>query len=237
MFYLPLLILSLLMSMLMSSFEMAYVRKAPFFNAGKFDDLLHDRTGVMATVLFWNTVALVFGSISLYGLLRSLPGAIVWSGVIAALLFAIVGDFLPKLVAITHLDRVFRLEMYPFLFFYYLSRLLLIIPLASRILQSKYRREEVVDMIMAYLRGRVSEEDLRFAGRFIRSLYEPAYRYAHEGGKGCRYDGEDPTVLDVLRFMRSRRCTSVEVNGKVFDLHEYLKDVLRGLEYGASDLE
>ncbi len=235
MFYLPILILSLLMSMLMSSFEMAYVRKAPFFNTGRFDDLLHDRTGVLATVLFWNTVALVFGSISLYGLLKSLPGAIVWSGVMAALLFAVVGDFLPKLAAITHLDLLFRIELYPFLFFYYLSRLLLITPLASRILQSKYRREEVVDMIMAYLRGRVSEEDLRFAGRLIHSLYEPAQRYAREGRGRCRYEGNDPTVLDVLRFMRSKRCTSVSLNGKVFELHGYLRDILREVE--TSDLE
>lgn len=228
--YLPLLLLSLFVSMLMSSFEMAYVRKAPFFNAGRFDDLLHDRTGVLATVLFWNTVALVFGSISLYNLLKALPGAIVWSGVMAALLFAVVGDFLPKLAAITHLDLLFRLELYPFLVFYYLSRFLLITPVASRILQSKYQRDEVVDMIMAYLRGRVSEEDLRFAGKSIDSLYEPARRYAREGSGGCEYEGESPTVLDILKFMRRKGCTSVDLGGKVFDLHWYLRCLLREVQ-------
>jgi len=223
------LLLSLAVSMLMSSFEMAYVRKAPFFNSGKLDNLLHDRTGVLATVLFWNTVALVFGSISLYNLLHNIPGAIVWSGIIAAVLFAVVGDFLPKLAAITHLDLVFKLELYPFVFFYYLSRAMLITFIAERILQSRYSREEVVDMIMAYLRGRVSDEDLRFAGRAISSLYEPASKYARRGrGKGkCRCDVPSPTVLDVLRVMRERRCTVVNVGDGVFELHEYLRALVR----------
>ncbi len=221
------LLLSLAVSMLMSSFEMAYVRKAPFFNSGKLDSLLHDRTGVLATVLFWNTVALVFGSISLYNLLHNFPGAIVWSGIIAAVLFALIGDFIPKLAAITHLDLVFKLELYPFVLFYYLSRVLLITFIAQRILQSRYSREEVVDMIMAYLRGRVSDEDLRFAGKAISSLYEPASKYVRKGKGECTCEVSSPTVLDVLRVMRERKCTAVNVGDGVFELHEYLRSLVR----------
>ncbi len=221
------LLLSLLISALMSSFEMVYVRKAPFFNAGRLDDLLHDRTGVLATVLFWNTVALVFGSISLYGLLSGYPGAIVWAGVLAAVLFAVVGDFLPKLAAILYLEKVFRIDLYPFVLFYYLSQALLITALARRILQSRYTREEVVDMIMAYLRGKVSEEDLRFASRTIGSIYEPASKYAVKGDGGCRYVEGEPTVLDVLRMMREGKCTRVRLKEGVFDLHGYLKVLVR----------
>jgi len=222
-------ILSLLLSMLMSSFEMAYVRKAPFFNAGKFDDILHDRTGVLATVLFWNTVALVFGSISLYDILSSLhvPGVIVLSGVIAALTFAVFGDFFPKLLAISHLDRVFRLELYPFLVFYFLSHLLLITKLAKSILRSKYSREEVIDMILAYLSGRIGEVDLKFAAEAMGAFYSPAHTYAVEGGDACAEMSEDASVMDVLRIMRERRCTRVRVGEGVFDLHTFLKMLSR----------
>ena len=55
---------SLALSMIMSAFEMVYVRKAPFFNV--FDKQLHDRTGILTTVLFWNTFALIVGTVHIY---------------------------------------------------------------------------------------------------------------------------------------------------------------------------
>ncbi|NPB02991.1 MAG: DUF21 domain-containing protein [Thermotogae bacterium] len=221
---------SLFISALMSSFEMAYVRKTPFFNMGVLDNLLHDRTGILATVLFWNTVALVVGSVSLYSFFESshFPGAIMWAGVIAALSFAIFGDFIPKIVALAHLDRTFRFELPLFLIFYFLSHVILVAFLARFILKSHYSREEVIDMIIAYLRGRVNEEDLKFAHRSILALYEKAESFiSPDGDEACASLEGDPTVLEVLKLMRETGCTRVRLKGGVFDLHEFIKRIYR----------
>ncbi len=209
--------------MFMSSFEMAYVRKVPFFE--RFEGILHDRTGILATVLFWNTIALVFGSVSLYNALQQagVPGAVFWAGVLAAATFSVMGDFLPKVLVLYMGDRIFKLEVVPFLLFYYISYALFVIPVAKMIMRSRYSREEIIDMVLLYLRGKISEEDLRFTSLSIRSFYDDVGIYTVEGGDGCEYRGEGRRVLDVLRFMREHRCSRVRVDGRVFDLHAYLK--------------
>ncbi len=212
--------------MIMSAFEMVYVRKAPFFNV--FDKQLHDRTGILTTVLFWNTFALIVGTVHIYKLFDfwNLPMKIIFSGIGGALIFAILGDMVPKTLAVVWTEIIFKALVYPFMAFYYIVKLSGLSFVASKILTSKYSREEVIEFILQYVKEHADKEDIYFVKRTLKILQMPAKTIAR------RFEGEDveveldesATCFDAINEMRRKGISRVKIgSASVFDLHDFMK--------------
>ncbi len=226
--YLAIVLISLIVSMLMSSFEMVYVRKAPMFNI--FERQLHDRTGVLTTVLFWNTFALTFGLVNLYKFIESIniPAGLLISGVGGALLFAIFGDMVPKIMSVVWTDALFRILVYPFMAFYYILKFTGFISVVSRILTSKYSNYEIVDFIIRNMKSEADKKDVEFIKRTINYLYMPARGFTVQGNcdKVKHAIKENATCMQAIIKMRELGISRIRIgNAGVFDLHEFIKKV------------
>ena len=223
--YLGIIIFSLLLSFTVSSFEMVYIRKSPFFPY--FQEYLHDRTGVLITVLFWNTFALVLGTVHIYKLLHLLkvPFDILISGFGGAIVFAILGDMIPKVLAVIWTENLFRILVYPFTALYLILKTFRITSLASLILTSKYSRDEILDFLILNLRQYMDEKDISFIRAIVKHLHRPARDYVVKcSDKTVFMVDENVSCLDVLSFMRKKGITKVRIgNVGVFDLHEFIK--------------
>ncbi|MEO0221969.1 MAG: DUF21 domain-containing protein [candidate division WOR-3 bacterium] len=227
--YIGIITFSVLLSGLVSSFEMVYIRKSPLFSI--FEKHLHDRTGILATVLFWNTFALVLGTVHIYKLLHLLkiPYDILISGFGGAFIFTIFGDLIPKVLAVIWTENMFKVLVYPFMFLYLILRTLGITNLASKILTSKYSRQEVLDFLISNLKQYMDESDINFIRSVAEHLHKPAKNYVVIGLNGTDFVvDENLLCLDVLSFMRKRGITRVRVgNVGVFDLHEFIKTIVK----------
>ena len=205
---------------------MAYVRIFPFFT--KFSAYLHDRSGVLTAVLIWNNFALTLGTIYLYEIIKDfhLPYEVFISGILGGLLFAILGDLLPKTLSVIWTDIMFNILVYPFILMYLLLRFLGITKLASIVVESKYSRDEVLDLTLLGFKDHLDEKDLRFTKAVISALHAPAKHFAIPGADAPEKMNENSTCLDALIFMRERGINRVKVgDGKVFDLHEFIRRI------------
>lgn len=219
-------IVGLFISFVASGFEMAYVRIFPFLT--KFSRYLHDRSGVLTAVLIWNTFALTLGTIYLYEIIKDfhLPYEVFISGILGGLLFAVFGELLPKTLSVIWTDIMFNILVYPFIFMYLLLRFLGITKLASLVVESKYSRNEVLDLTLLGFKDYLDEKDLRFTKAVISALHEPAKHFAISGADAPENINENSTCLDVLIFMRERGINRVKIgDGKVFDLHEFIRRI------------
>lgn len=227
--YIGIIVFSIFLSFMVSSFEMVYIRKAPFFPI--FEGYLHDRTGVLITVLFWNTFALVLGTVHMYKILHLLkiPYDIVISGLGGAIIFAIFGDLIPKFLALIWTEKLFKVTVYPFVFLYLILRTLHITGLASKILTSKYSRQEVVTFLISNLKQYLDENDINFIRSLVKYLYKPAKEYALKGLNAPDFVAdENISCWEVLSFMRKKGITRVHIgNAGVFDLHEFIKTIIK----------
>jgi len=214
--------------MLMSSFEMVYVRKAPMFNI--FEKQLHDRTGVLTTVLFWNTFALTFGMVNLYKFVESmnLPAGLFISGFGGGLLFAIFGDMIPKIISVAWVDVLFRILAYPFMAFYYILKLTGFISVVSRILTSKYSNYEIVDFIISNMKSETNKKDVEFIKRTINYLYMPARGFTiKEEDDNVEYKlNENATCMQAIIKMRELGINRIKIeNSGIFDLHDFIRKI------------
>ncbi len=227
--YIGIIVFSILLSFLVSSFEMVYIRKSPLFSI--FEGYLYDRTGVLITVLFWNTFALVLGTVHIYKLLHILkiPYDILISGFGGALIFAIFGDLIPKVLAVIWTERLFNVLVYPFIVLYLVLRTLRVTNLASKILTSKYSRREVLDFLISNLKQYMDEGDINFIRSVEKHLHKPAKDYVVKGLNGTDFIvDENSSCLDVLSFMRKKGITRLCIGSAgVFDLHEFIKTIVK----------
>jgi hypothetical protein len=219
-------IFGLFISFVASGFEMAYVRIFPFFT--KFSGYLHDRSGVLTAVLIWNTFALTLGTIYLYEIIKDLhlPYEVFISGILGGLLFAVFGELLPKTLSVLWTDVMFKILVYPFMLMYLLLRFLGITKLASIVVESKYSRDEVLDLTLLGFKDHLDEKDIRFIKAVISALHAPAKQFAIPGEDAPEKINENSTCLDALIFMRERGINRVKLgDGKVFDLHEFIRRI------------
>lgn len=227
--YIGIVVFSISLSFLVSSFEMVYIRKSPFFPT--FERYLHDRTGVLITILFWNTFSLVLGTVHIYKLLHLLkiPYDILISGFGGAMIFAIFGDLIPKILAVIWTDKMFKILVYPFIILYLVLRTLRITDLASKILTSKYSRQEVLDFLISNLKQYMDKDDINFIRSVVKHLHKPAKDYVVKKPNGSDLIvDENSSCLDVLSLMRKKGITRVRIgNVGVFDLHEFIKTIVK----------
>jgi hypothetical protein len=219
-------IFGLFISFVASGFEMAYVRIFPFFT--KFSGYLHDRSGVLTAVLIWNTFAITLGTIYLYEIIKDfhLPHAVFISGILGGLLFAVFGDLLPKTLSVIWTDIMFNILVYPFMLMYLLLRFLGITKIASLVVESKYSRDEVLDLTLLGFKDHLDEKDLSFTKAVISALHSSAKHFAIPGVDAPEKMNENSTCLDALIFMRERGINRVKIgDGKVFDLHEFIRRI------------
>jgi len=205
---------------------MAYVRVFPFFP--KFSGYLHDRSGVLSATLVWNTFALTLGTIYLYKILESLrlPQAVFISGIFSAIIFALLGDLLPKTIAVIKPEAVFNFLVYPFVLMYLPLRFLGITKFASLIVESKYSRDEVLDLTSAGFKEHLDERDINFIRNVISALHKPAKHFISKDGIASEKIDGNSRCLDAIVFMRKRGISRVGIGEEgVFDLHEFVRKI------------
>lgn len=219
-------IFSLGISFVAAGFEMSYVRISPFFP--KFSKYLHDRSGVLIAILIWNTFALTLGTIYIYKILEAsnLAHAVFISGIVSAFLFAFFGDLLPKTLAVIRTDVTFNILVYPFIFMYLFLRYSGITKIASLILESKYSRDEVLDLTSLGFSEHLDEKEVRFVKTVISALHGPAKLFAIPGENVQEKISENATCLEAIVFLRKKGISRVGIGEKgVFDLHEFIRRI------------
>ncbi len=219
-------IVALFISFVVSGFEMIYVRIFPFFP--KFSGYLHDRSGILTTVLIWNIFALTVGTIYIYKIVETfLPShAIFISGILSTLIFAVLGDLLPKIISLKATNAMFGILVYPFIPMYLLLKFLGIAKLASFIVESKYSRDEILNLTLASFKDHLDEKDINFIKVVISALNMPARLFVINGGNVSEKISENATCLDAMIFMRKKGISKVRIGEEgVFDLHEFINRI------------